>query len=483
MFGPTLSAIVLCAYPAVFPAGVPADTPAAAPGADAGAGADTVGASAPAVVPSSDARPPAVPLALPAAPMPPQGVPPAAAIEQKSQKNHEAIDDATDEEAVLFGTSGDPFGDRARAALVSFRLLMQARFADEWTQTQPRDNSVEVWRDLANATENDGWRMQRLFLRAVARPRKWIQGRLLLDFAELRWGSRRGTVKLAYVDIKPLPRTRLTVGLFKRPYSLLELLPIAEFEFADVGPTDDAIKELSFGGRDMGAMVQVEPLAVKRWLNVSAGVYSGDAEGRFSSFAGLVAARAESRAVRVLRLGADVSWRPRRTQAYVEDTVDYRGVDFLDRGAAVSGDVTLNVGRIEVRAEGLYGKRVDMRSRYNDGTGFYVGDCPGGRCHWVAGWGLMTYRFPVGKRSVLMPAVRAEWLEMNREQHAGKRTFLTGALNCDVTPDLRLLVDLTWRHVQPQSLALEQLNEFVTLGSTLYDLSGTRVTLQAQLRI
>jgi hypothetical protein len=34
------------------------------------------------------------------------------------------------------------------------------------------------------------------------------------------------------------------VGLFKRPYSLLELLPIAEFEFADVGPTDDVIKEL-----------------------------------------------------------------------------------------------------------------------------------------------------------------------------------------------------------------------------------------------
>jgi len=138
---------------------------------------------------------------------------------------------------------------------------------------------------------------------------------------------------------------------------------------------------------------------------------------------------------------------------------------------------------MEVRAEGLYGKRVDIMSRLNDGTGFYVGDCPSGNCHWLAGWGLVTYRVPVGKRGVLMPAVRAEWLEMNREQHLGKRTYLTGALDFDVTPELRLLVDVTWRHVQPQSLSLTQLNQFVTVGSEIYDLSGTRMTLQAQLRI
>jgi len=230
-------------------------------------------------------------------------------------------------------------------------------------------------------------------------------------------------------------------------------------------------------------MVQVEPLALKRWMNVSAGMFAGDAEGRYAGIAGLVAARVESSPFRMIRLGADAAYRPQRTLALLEDTVDYRGVGFLDKGAAVSGDVSLALGRMEIRAEGLYGKRTDMMSRLNDGTGFYVGDCPSGNCHWLAGWGLATYRVPVGKRSVLMPAVRAEWLEMNREQHLGKRTYLTGALDFDVTPELRFLVDVTWRHVQPQSLSLTQLNQFVTVGSEIYDLSGTRMTLQAQLRI
>ena len=241
--------------------------------------------------------------------------------------------------------------------MLSFRLLMQARFADEWPLSQPRDNSIEGERDVANATESDGWRMNRLFLRAIAKPRKWVQGRLLLDFAELRWGSRRGTVKLAYLVLKPLPRTRITVGLFKRPFSLLELLPIADFEFADVGPTDEVIKELGFGGRDMGAMVQVEPLAIKRWLNLSAGMFAGDGEGQLSRRPSVCCRRGSNPApLRVLRLGADAGrYRPRRTLMLLEDTVDYKGVGFLDRGGAVSGDVSLAVGRMELRARGLTG--------------------------------------------------------------------------------------------------------------------------------
>lgn len=484
MFGPLLSAIVFCIYPAVFPGGLPGEAPAApAPARDGDA-------AAPEAAAPPDAAP-AQPVAAPPVAVPPEPAPaaeilsaPSAPPTVRKQKEHrDANGDAVDDDVSMFGTSGDPFGDTIRGEVLSFRLLMQARFADEWPVSQPRDNSIEGERDVANATENDGWRMNRLFLRAIAKPRKWVQGRLLLDFAELRWGSRRGTVKLAYLVLKPLPRTRITVGLFKRPFSLLELLPIADFEFADVGPTDEVIKELGFGGRDMGAMVQVEPLPIKRWLNLSAGMFAGDGEGQFASAVGLLSARVESSPLRIVRLGADASYRPRRTLMLLEDTVDYKGVGFLDRGGAVSGDVSVAVGRMELRAEGLYGKRTDMMSRLNDGTGFYVGDCPSGTCHWLAGWGLVTYRVAVGKRSVLMPAVRAEWLEMNREQRSGKRTYLTGALDLDVTPELRLLVDVTWRRVQAASQSLNQLNQFITFGSEIYDLSGTRMTLQAQLRI
>jgi len=479
MLGPLLLALAVRAYPAIFPGDLAAPPP---PPAQVDAAAPD--AAPPVAVPEPIA--PAPDVASAASPVEPEAslataAPPPALPKRKGRL--EAGPDAVDDDAPALGTSGDPFGDPIRGEVLSFRLLMQARYADEWSVSQPRDNVLEINRDTATAAENDGWRMNRLFLRAIAKPRKWLQGRLLLDFAELRWGNRRGTVKLAYLVAKALPRTRVTVGFFKRPFSLLELLPIADFEFADVGPTDEVIKELGFGGRDMGAMVQVEPLALKRWMNVSAGMFAGDAEGRYAGIAGLVAARVESSPFRMIRLGADAAYRPQRTLALLEDTVDYRGVGFLDKGAAVSGDVSLALGRMEIRAEGLYGKRTDMMSRLNDGTGFYVGDCPSGNCHWLAGWGLATYRVPVGKRSVLMPAVRAEWLEMNREQHLGKRTYLTGALDFDVTPELRFLVDVTWRHVQPQSLSLTQLNQFVTVGSEIYDLSGTRMTLQAQLRI
>jgi hypothetical protein len=492
MLGPLLSAIVMWSHPGFVPPAAPAAPPptvtdaaaaADAPSTPADAAPTPAAAAGDAATPATSA--PAGDVAPGFATVPPAQVQPAPApvAAEAPKVAHDKTGETIDEDVAVFGTSGDAFSNGGQSETLSFRILTQARYADEWYITQPRDNATDAARDIANATENDGWRMNRLFLRAVAKPRKWIQARLLVDFAELRWGNRRNTVKLAYVIVRPFQRTRVTVGYFKRSYSLLELLPIADFEFADVGPTDEVIKELGFGGRDMGALVQVEPLPTKRWLNVSVGVFAGDSEGRFATVAGVVTGRLESRPVRRLRLGADASYRPRRTLAFAEDTADFKGVDFLDRGGAVSADVTLDIGRMELRAEGLYGKRTDMMSRYNDGTTFYLGDCPGGLCHWLAGWGLVTYRFPVGKRSALMPAFRAEWLEMNREQSSGKRTYLTGAVNYDLTPELRLLVDVTWRRIQPASQALSQLNEWITFGNRIYDLSGTRLTLQAQFRI
>jgi len=282
MLGPLLLALAVRAYPAIFPGDLAAPPP---PPAQVDAAAPD--AAPPVAVPEPIA--PAPDVASAASPVEPEAslataAPPPALPKRKGRL--EAGPDAVDDDAPALGTSGDPFGDPIRGEVLSFRLLMQARYADEWSVSQPRDNVLEINRDTATAAENDGWRMNRLFLRAIAKPRKWLQGRLLLDFAELRWGNRRGTVKLAYLVAKALPRTRVTVGFFKRPFSLLELLPIADFEFADVGPTDEVIKELGFGGRDMGAMVQVEPLALKRWMNVSAGMFAGDGFGK-SDDAGL----------------------------------------------------------------------------------------------------------------------------------------------------------------------------------------------------
>ena len=103
-------------------------------------------------------------------PVPPQ--PPAARAARRrptarKQKERRDVErgGGYDDDASVFGTSGDPFGDTIRGEVLSFRLLMQARYADDWPVSQPRDNSIEGERDIVNATENDGWRMNRLFLR------------------------------------------------------------------------------------------------------------------------------------------------------------------------------------------------------------------------------------------------------------------------------------------------------------------------------
>ena len=214
MIGPLLSAIVMWSHPGLLPTAAPA--PPAAPSAAVTDAADATAPAeatpAPAAAPDAAAAPPAASAPLgdaasglvtvPPAQLQPDA-PPGAADAGKIP--HDKTGDTIDEDVALFGTSGDAFSNGGQSEALSFRILLQARYADEWYISQPRDNSTDVARDIANATEDDGWRMNRLFLRAIARPRKWIQARLLVDFAELRWGNRRNTVKLAYLVVRPLP--------------------------------------------------------------------------------------------------------------------------------------------------------------------------------------------------------------------------------------------------------------------------------------
>ncbi len=335
--------------------------------------------------------------------------------------------------------AGDVVAPDAAAAVSPFtwRALLQTRYEQTW----PEGGGVL---DRIEATDGNGYRLERAFLRLTAAPSKAVGLKLMVDFAELTRKNTRRALKLAFAQLQPAKRVEIDVGLFKRPFSLLELLPIADFELANVGVIDTLIKDLEFGGRDIGAQVRVEPLPKKKWLRLALGGFRGQAEDADASPAGVLVGRLTSKPVKHLQLGVDLAWHPTRSQV-------------IDTGVATSGDVTLHLWQFELRAEGLWGTRDDLISR---GTAH----------HFLGSWGLASYQIPI-RSVILMPALRAEWLDLDRGHRGGAVTHLSGGLNLILRDGLRFLVDASVMRAQARA--------FKTDG-TAY-LNGKTVVAQVQL--
>jgi len=361
---------------------------------------------------------------------------------------------------------GDPFGDEPDSGPkpkgFSWRLLLQTR----WTRVFD-DVSVK------DAQSNDGFALNRAFLRGTVHPYKWLSAKLLIDFAEFAYSNPQQAVKLAYGEIKPIKRLELTVGLFKRTYSLLELLPIAQYEFADTGPTDNLIKDTQFGGRDVGLMVRGDPLPKRRWLHAYVAAFGGAGEGAegipgttgnvntgpdLAAPSLLLTARLQSRPIKHLTLGADGAWRPTGTT----DIPNLPPQSVVTSGAATSADATYSNRTLELRGEWLYGDRTDAPTRGNART--YMG-----------AWGIVAVRFPVA-RVLVMPAVRFEWLNIDLQQPEGQRYLFTGALNLDFTTHVRLLLDLSRYQISPAG-------NYPPAPPGIFSNDATVFVVQAQLKI
>ncbi|MES1207529.1 MAG: hypothetical protein ABUS79_16460, partial [Pseudomonadota bacterium] len=267
------------------------------PGAD-GAGATADGgtrddAAAPAAGPPPVLFP--APSTLPADPTLAPGSDVGAA-DETNRKGKKHKDDGNGEDIKrASGDEGIGDSDGASSGAVTIRTLLQTRFRLTFPQITtaqaarlPADPvSAGFARELIRETarHDDGFNINRAFLRLTARPTETISGKLLVDFAELLHKNEKKALKLAYGEIAPNESVTVYAGLFKIPFSLLELLPIADFELADVGPTDELIKDLGFGGRDIGTMVEVAPLQKKKWLHISAGAFRGNNNG-YQSYRG-----------------------------------------------------------------------------------------------------------------------------------------------------------------------------------------------------
>ena len=157
----------------------------------------------------------------------------------KHPKEPSGTDAATGDDAMDGGLSAEAWPQSG-----ALRLLLQLRYRNAWADASQLA-AAPALRDAQRATlENDnGYDVQRAFLRYVAAPTQGVEGKLMVDFAEFRHGNAKQAFKLGYVELSPMKRLQFDVGLMKRTFSLVELLPIADWELVEVGTLDDFLKE------------------------------------------------------------------------------------------------------------------------------------------------------------------------------------------------------------------------------------------------
>jgi hypothetical protein len=301
-----------------------------------------------------------------------------------------------------------------------------------------------------------------------------------LDFAKLRGSDVSNVLKQAYARLRPIVgHLEFAAGIFKLPYSILELDPVAEYELTDLGDADNFIKNLGFAGRDIGAEVMIAPLSKAKRLRISFGAFRGHAEDEHASPLGAIGARVETKPWKWLRIGADVVGMP--AGATFKNPFETSGKDILPMppdplyprekrwaaGKAYSADISYAKHHLRVRVEGMLGDRVDIDTRY-------------GARSWMGMWVLVGYKFKAGPIA-LMPTARAEWLDTDREHSVGGRRELTLGCNIFFSKSVQLVIDATRTDVQSGTPVIEQPLPLPAIP--YFDLAHERVTAQLQLQI
>jgi hypothetical protein len=352
-------------------------------------------------------------------------------------------------------------------------MLLQVRyrrtFADE-----SRLSSIAVTREqqLGTLTQDDGYAIRRAFLRYVASPSKYVNAKFLIDFADLLGGQVPQSFKLAYMEIRATRRLQFDVGLLKRPYSLLELLPIAKHEMAELGPTDDFIKTQGYGGRDIGVVVRYKPLPERQMMTVSVGAFRGDIDQGFdASPLKLLGARIEVHPVRHLSLGVNATWRPYDNIRVSEITThgvttDVHTVTIM-KGAATGTDATLTYQNLEIRGELLLGKRTDPPV-----------DPTGKQSSFWAAWLVLAPKIQIGKWWIV-PAAKAEILDTDVLNPGQQRRSVTGVLGVIPTGGLRIIADVTHTWID-SNLPFFAAVPWNTNSTYVPEPDSTNATLQAQ---
>jgi hypothetical protein len=382
------------------------------------------------------------------------------------------------------GFDGDAWGDDASqlaAGPLTFRLALQTRYRETFPVASGDMRTGIALREDVLAQEDDGFKLQRFLMRMAVTPKPWLSFKGTLDFAKLRGSDVSDVVKQALATLRPLDkRVEVYAGVFKIPYSILELDPVAQYELTDFGEANELINDMGFAGRDVGVAVMVAPLPKPKWARLVVGTWRGHAKDEHSSPLGVVAARLESKPwVKGFRIGASVVGMPfaqSYKQPFETSSKDelpnapdpaYPREQRWDSGKAYSADISYTRRRFSVRVEGLLGDRIDVDQRY-------------GARSYSAIWALVAYRFKIGKIGV-MPAGRIEFFDADTEHDSGGRRVLSFGLNLLYKRSIRFVIDVSHTEVQDNSAVLDQPKPLPYYPYIALD--NTRVTGQLQIEL
>ncbi|HVY28133.1 MAG TPA: hypothetical protein VHB79_16360 [Polyangiaceae bacterium] len=473
----------LCATFILVPIDVFAQLPAAAP------------ESAPAVAPTPE--PPVTPSPAPAVALAPAPAPPASAAPEparppepkpkhkgkgKGKGKNEDVPTGAPDRLAPDSFTGDPFGDDLAgtnvAGPLSFRVLMQTRYRQSYTEPSTNARPGYAVREDILAREDDGFDLQRLFLRIASDPLPEVGFKAILDFAKLN--NPENVLKQAYTTLRIIPkRVEIAAGLLKLPYSTMELDPIARFELSDLGATDDVIKNMGFAGRDLGVELMAAPFSKRKLLRFTLGAFSGHAKDERASPLGAIGARIESRPIKGLRLGVDAVGMP-NSQDYKrpfkrssKDVLPMPSDPLYPReqrwaaGKAYSADISYERHHFTFRSEGLIGDRVDTDERY------------GARSFWAV-WALLAYDVHAGWLR-FTPVIKAEWLDLDRDHDVGGRRELSAGVAFPYKKRVRVLVDVKRTDVQAGTPVIDSPKPLPAVP--YFDVDSTRITAQLQVEL
>lgn len=305
--------------------------------------------------------------------------------------------------------------------------------------------------------QDDGYDIHRLFMRVGSDPSQYVGFKAVLDFSELIDDDADNVVKQAYASLRPIPgRLEFTVGLFKLPFSTLELDASSRYELSDYGRGNRLVGDLGFAGRDLGVQVLASPLRKPKRLRLSLGAFRAHAHDEHDSPVGAIGGRVETKPNKHVRFGADIVQhmkavtydRPFNTSDKDElpnppDPL-YPAQKHWGKGRALSVDARYKKKGFMVRGEFMYGDRVDLDERY------------GAKTFWAL-WALAAYRIDVSETVRLLPAVRFEWLDADREHDdRGVHQELSFGLTVLFWDRVRLLLEASRVDVQANTPVLNQ---------------------------
>jgi hypothetical protein len=206
----------------------------------------------------------------------------------------------------------------------------------------------------------------------------------------------------------------------------------------------------------------VAPLEKERYLKFTVGAYRGHANKENASPVGNIGARAETEALKGLRIGAGVMIQPKdKTDLNPLDTSgkdllptpsnpDYPRSATWKKGYAAGADITFQHKGFMLRGEGLMGTRVDYDTRWRvvDGKRFAAEK-------WAAAWGIAAYKFAAGPIK-LEPAVRVEYLDTDFDNDGGLYRLFAFALGTHFYSTTKLILEVNRQIVESNTPVIDQ---------------------------